>query len=155
MNQSEELRMTYSGLLMYKGEKTVRVKFERGKNDFAEGIVPSGIIEKSAGFSEEELEQLGNYLKFNASDIMTKAKEVNPIRDWLHGNEPASFLSLLFHSNRLMLPRNRVNHPLRNIGRMVANSLKVFCHHKQIRCLLTMLCICPNQFNQGRLYFTE
>lgn len=85
MNPSEELRMTYSGLLMYKGEKTVRVKFERGKSDFAEGIVPSGKIEKSAGFSEEELEQLGNYLKYNASDIMAKAKEVNPIRDWLHG----------------------------------------------------------------------
>ena len=85
MNHSEELRMTYSGLLMYKGEKTVRVKFERGKNDFAEGIVPSGIIENYSGFSEEELHQLSDYLKYNASDIMAKAKEVNPIRDWLHG----------------------------------------------------------------------
>lgn len=83
MNQSEELRMTYSGLLMYKGEKTVRVKFERGKSDYAEGIVPSGAIEKSSGFSEEELEQLSDYLKINAADIMKKAKEVNPIRDWL------------------------------------------------------------------------
>lgn len=83
MNQSEELRMTYSGLLMYKGEKTVRVKFERGKNDYAEGIVPNGVIEKSSGFSEEELAQLSDYLKINAADIMTKAKEVNPIRDWL------------------------------------------------------------------------
>jgi len=46
-------------------------------------IVPSGIIEKSSGFSKEELEQLSNYLKFNAADIMTKAKDVNPIRDWL------------------------------------------------------------------------
>lgn len=83
MNHSEELRMTYSGLLMYKGEKTVRVKFERGNNDFAEGVVPSGTIEKSSGFSEEEVQQLSDYLKYNASDIMAKAKEVNPIRDWL------------------------------------------------------------------------
>ena len=83
MNQSEELRMTYSGLLLHKGEKTVRVSFERGQHDFAEGIVPSGMIEKSSGFSEEELQQLSNYLKYNASDIMAKAKEVNPIRDWL------------------------------------------------------------------------
>lgn len=83
MNHSQELRMTYSGLLSYKGQKTVRVKFERGKNDFAEGIVPSGIIEKSSGFSEEELEQLGDYLKLNASDIMARAKDINPIRDWL------------------------------------------------------------------------
>lgn len=84
MNHSEELRMTYSGLLLYKGEKTVRVNFERGKNDFAEGIVPSGIIEKSSGFSEEELQQLSDYLKHNAADIMAKAKDINPIRDWLH-----------------------------------------------------------------------
>ena len=85
MNSSEELRMTYSGLLLYKGEKTVRVNFERGKNDFAEGIVPSGIIEKSSGFSDEELERLSEYLKNNALDILKKAKDVNPIRDWLHG----------------------------------------------------------------------
>lgn len=84
MNHSEELRMTYSGLLLYKGEKTVRVNFERGKNDFAEGIVPSGTIVKSSGFSQEELLHLSDYLKCNASDIMAKAKEVNPIRDWLH-----------------------------------------------------------------------
>lgn len=83
MNHSEELRMTYSGLLLYKGEKTVRINFERGK-DFAEGIVPSGRIEKSSGFSEEELNQLSRYLAENAADIMSKAKEINPIRDWFH-----------------------------------------------------------------------
>ena len=84
MNQSEELRMTYSGLLLYKGEKTVRVNFERGVHDFAEGIIPSGTIEKSSGFSEEELCHLSNYLVENAADIMEKAKHINPIRDWLH-----------------------------------------------------------------------
>lgn len=41
MSQSQELRMTYSGLLPQKdGKKIVRVIFERGK-DYAEGIVPS------------------------------------------------------------------------------------------------------------------
>lgn len=83
MNSSQEVRMTYSGLLEYKGKKAVRVVFERGKADFAEGIVPSGIIESSSGFTEEELERLSDYLKFNADDIFQKAREVNPIRDWL------------------------------------------------------------------------
>lgn len=83
MNHSEELRMTYSGLFMHKGEKTVRVSFERGEKDFAEGILPGGTIEKSSGFSPEELQQLSDYLIYHAADIMKKAKDVNPIRDWL------------------------------------------------------------------------
>lgn len=83
MNHSEEIRMTYSGLFMHKGEKTVRVSFERGEKDFAEGILPGGTIEKSSGFSPEELQLLSNYLIYHAEDIMKKAKDVNPIRDWL------------------------------------------------------------------------
>lgn len=83
MNQSEELRMTYSGLISQKdGKKIVRVAFERGK-DYAEGIVPSGKIEKSSGFTREEVEQLSNYLIQNSADILSKAKEVNPLRGWL------------------------------------------------------------------------
>lgn len=83
MNSSQEVRMTYSGLVNYKGEKAVRVVFERGKTDYAEGIVPSGILESSSGFTEEELERLSDYLKCNADDIFQKAREVNPLRDWI------------------------------------------------------------------------
>lgn len=80
MKQSEEFRMTYSGLISQKdGKKIVRVAFERGK-DYAEGIVPSGKIEKSSGFTSEETEQLSNYLIQNSDDILSKAKEVNPLR---------------------------------------------------------------------------
>lgn len=83
MKQSEELRMTYSGLLSQKdGKKIVRVAFERGK-DYAEGIVPSGKIEASSGFTAEEVEQLSNYLLHNANDILSKAKEVNPLRGFM------------------------------------------------------------------------
>ena len=39
MNQSEELRMTYSGIITKKGQKIVHVFFERGK-DYAEGSLP-------------------------------------------------------------------------------------------------------------------
>ena len=67
--------MTYSGLIPQKdGKKIVRVVFERGK-DYAEGIVPSGLIEKSSGFTKEELQQLSGYLIQNGDDILAKAKE--------------------------------------------------------------------------------
>ena len=57
MKHSEEFRMTYSGLVSQKnGKKIVRVIFERGK-DYAEGIVPSGKIEKSSGFTSEEFQK--------------------------------------------------------------------------------------------------
>lgn len=82
MKQSEELCMTYSGVITKKNQKIVHVSFARGK-DFAEGILPSGKIEKSSGFTPEEIEQLSNYLQQNAEDIMKKAEEVNPLRNWL------------------------------------------------------------------------
>ena len=83
MNQPQELCMTYSGLLPQKdGKKIVRVVFERGK-DYAEGTVPSGLIERSSGFTKEELQQLSDYLVQNGDDILAKAKEVNPLRNWM------------------------------------------------------------------------
>ena len=88
MNQSQEIRMTYSGLLSQKdGKKIARVFFERGK-DYAEGIVPSGNIEKSSGFTPEELKQLADNLIHNREDILAKAKEVNPLRNWLKNETP-------------------------------------------------------------------
>ncbi len=83
MGKDSELRMTYSGLLLKDGEKMVRVCFERGKSDFAEGIVPRGAIVKSSGFTKEEIEQLTVYIQDNASEILKKAKEVNFLNDWL------------------------------------------------------------------------
>ncbi len=83
MKQTQEIKMTYSGLLAQKdGSKIVRVVFERGK-DFAEGIVPSGKMEKSSGFTPEEIKQLSDYLLQNGDDILAKAKEVNPLRNWM------------------------------------------------------------------------
>lgn len=81
-----ELKMTYSGLLMKDGEKMVRVCFERGKADYAEGIVPRGTIEKSSGFTAEEVAQLANYLCENASEILNRAKDVNFLKEWMKKN---------------------------------------------------------------------
>jgi len=49
-------------------------------NDYAEGTLPSGIIEKSSGFTPEEIEHLSQYLQQNTDDIMARAKQVNPLR---------------------------------------------------------------------------
>ena len=74
MKQSDELRMTHSGIINKKGQKIVHVTFERG-NDYAEGT-----IEKSSGFTPEEIEHLSQYLQQNTDDIMARAKQVNPLR---------------------------------------------------------------------------
>ncbi len=83
MGKSEEVRMTYSGVIPQKGGgKIARVVFERGK-DMAEGVVPSGKIAKSSGFTAEEVAQLEAYLKLNGEGIMEKARKVQPLRNWL------------------------------------------------------------------------
>lgn len=79
MKQSEEMRMTHSGIINQKGQKIVHITFERGK-DYAEGTLPSGKIEKSSGFTPEEIQQLSQYILQNAEDIMARAKQVNPLR---------------------------------------------------------------------------
>lgn len=83
MGKEDELRMTYSGLLLKDGEKMVRVCFERGKSDYAEGIVPRGSIVKASGFTKEEVEQLAVYIQENSTDIINRAKNVNFLNDWL------------------------------------------------------------------------
>ncbi len=74
-----EISVLVSGVL-HKGDKTfVRVSFLRGK-DWAEGIVPDGVIEKSEGFTKEELAKFEDYLEGDKDAIIRQAKEVNPIR---------------------------------------------------------------------------
>ena len=57
MKQSEELRMTYSGIINQNGQKIVRVSFERG-NDYAKcrryyGTCKTG--ESASGLNGEKL----------------------------------------------------------------------------------------------------
>lgn len=84
MSISDEVRMTYSAVFTKEGKRTVRVVFERGKSDFAEGVLPEGKIESSKGFSDEELFSLNLYLAKNSKEIIEKAKEINPIRNMLY-----------------------------------------------------------------------
>lgn len=76
----EDVRMLVTGIL-HKGEKSfVRVSFLRGKA-WAEGIVPDTRIEKSEGFTEEEIKGLETYLLEQKDMIIQQAKGVNPLRN--------------------------------------------------------------------------
>ncbi|MEE3355807.1 MAG: hypothetical protein VZR32_05630 [Candidatus Weimeria sp.] len=84
MSHSQEVTMTYS--TPFKGEdgkKSCRVRFERkvaGKLQAAEGLLPRGIIEKSNGYSKEEIAQLEEYLKNHSQDILNLASSIkNPL----------------------------------------------------------------------------
>lgn len=76
---SEEMSVLVSGMLHKEDKAFVRVSFLRGK-DWAEGIVPDGVIEKSEGFTKEEIGKLEDYLAGDKEQIIKQAKGVNPVR---------------------------------------------------------------------------
>ena len=77
-----EVTMLVSGIVVKDNRKIVRVSFLRD-DDYAEGIMPDAIIEKSKGFTAEELTKLEKFLRLHKEEILQQAKEVNPIRSWL------------------------------------------------------------------------
>ena len=104
----DEVKMLVSCVVEKEGRKIVRLSFlreveeghsmERGHSaeekhskekghsmDYAEGILPEGIIVKSEGFTEEEVRKLENYIRTNRQDILKQAKEINPLRNWMNG----------------------------------------------------------------------
>lgn len=82
MNQNEEMKMTYSAIVVADGKKKVSVKFEAGKN-YAEASIPECKITKSEGFEEDELVVLEKYLQMNQIEIINKAKEITGIRGFM------------------------------------------------------------------------
>lgn len=77
---TEEMKVLVSGVLRTEGRTFVRVSFLRGK-DWAEGLVPDGVIEKSDGFTKEEIGRLEDYLTGDKDTIIRQAKGINPIRN--------------------------------------------------------------------------
>lgn len=76
---SGEMKVLISGMLHKEDKTFVRISFLREK-DWAEGILPEGMIEKSEGFTKEEIGKLEEYLKGEKAAILEQAKRVNPIR---------------------------------------------------------------------------
>ena len=81
---SDEVKMLISCVVEKEGKKMVRLSFLRG-SDYAEGILPKGIVEKAQGFTEEEVRKLERYIRTNRKDILQQAKEINPLRNWMNG----------------------------------------------------------------------
>lgn len=77
-----EVKMLVSCVVVKDNRKIVRVSFLRGK-DYADGVLPDGVIEKFGGFTAAEVQKLENYLRANRQDILKQAKEINPLRNWL------------------------------------------------------------------------
>ncbi len=78
----DEVKLLVSGFVVKDNRKIVRISFLRG-NDYAEGVLPDGMIDKSQGFTDEEIQKLQKFLRVNKQEILSQAKEVNPIRSWL------------------------------------------------------------------------
>lgn len=81
---SDEVKMLISCVVEKEGKKMVRLSFLRG-NDYAEGLLPEGIVEKAQGFTEEEVRKLEQYIRTNRKDILQQAREINPLRNWMNG----------------------------------------------------------------------
>lgn len=81
---SDEVKMLISCVVEKDGKKMVRLSFLRG-NDYAEGLLPEGIVEKAQGFTEEEVRKLERYIRTNRKDILQQAREINPLRNWMNG----------------------------------------------------------------------
>lgn len=80
----DEVKMLISCVVEKEGQKMVRISFLRGK-DYAEGILPEGMVMKSEGFTQEEVKKLEDYIRANRQDILRQAKEINPFRNWING----------------------------------------------------------------------
>lgn len=78
----EELKTLVSGILKKDGRRIARISFMRGE-EYAEFIVPDGVLDSRKGFSEEEISMLQEYVREEKDSIMEKAKGVNAMKNWL------------------------------------------------------------------------
>lgn len=79
----EDIQSLISCILTKEGRKFARISFMRG-DEYAEFIVPDGILDSRKGFSEEEITKLLRYVRENRDEILKRAKEVNPLKNWLN-----------------------------------------------------------------------
>lgn len=78
----EELKTLVSGILKKDGRRIARISFMRGE-EYAEFILPDGILDSRKGFSEEEILKLQDYVREEKDSLMEKAKGVNVMKNWM------------------------------------------------------------------------
>lgn len=76
LDPNQELRCTYSSVVVKDNKPMVSILFERG-NDTAEGVIPACDIVKNSGFSKEEIEALENYMKEHKKEFIDNAKKIS------------------------------------------------------------------------------
>ena len=74
----EALDLQISGVTEKDGKKQAHVCF-RGRDCYAEGTIPDCVLTKSEGFTEEEKEQLTEYLRANLTELKKTAARINPL----------------------------------------------------------------------------
>lgn len=82
MSGKEEMKMTYSGIVVEDGRKKVSVTFETGTS-YAEAFIPDCKVIKSVGFEQDEIVMLEKYLQMNQVEIAKKAKEISGFRGFM------------------------------------------------------------------------
>lgn len=80
------MNMLISGISMKDGEKIAYIMFEEG-NSKAEGNIPSCKITSNKGFSEDEINQLENYMRENLAMLKKQAASINPITAMMKSND--------------------------------------------------------------------
>lgn len=81
-NMNSEVKMQVSSFFRKDGEKSIYVMFNDSDKS-AEFILPECKLLKNSGFSEDELEQLKDYIDNEKDSIYEIAKKVNPMKGFL------------------------------------------------------------------------
>lgn len=81
-NKKEELTITCSGIVRHEDGKCIYVRFERG-DAYAEGRIPGFEMIQAKGFSGDELDSFKEYMAEYEQDIISQAKSVNLIKNFM------------------------------------------------------------------------
>ena len=76
LNPNEEMKMTYSSVVVKDNKPMVSLTFERG-GDTCEAVVPECRITKNKGFTAEEAEAIEQYLRINRKQIIADSKKIS------------------------------------------------------------------------------
>lgn len=77
-----DVNLDISGVVEKDGKKIAHIRFTRGE-DMAEGYIPDCVFTKVKGFTDEETEQLTDYLRANLTDLKKRAAAINPLNAFM------------------------------------------------------------------------
>lgn len=86
LKEETTLKVTCSGIVRHQDKKCIYVMFERG-DCYAEGRIPDFDFISVKGFSKDEINDFKEYMKEYEQDIVSQAKSVNMIKNFMGGNK--------------------------------------------------------------------